>query len=51
MMDILHDNSSDDFKMLMLSKRKIESVYKLSETEKHVGGKTNVKNDDKGNLE
>ena len=39
-MDILHDNSSDDFKMLMLSKRKIESVYKLSYTEKHVGGKT-----------
>ena len=29
-MDILHDNSSDVFKMLMLSRRKIESVYKLS---------------------
>lgn len=40
MMDILHDNSSDDFKMLMLSKRKIESVYKLSQMEKYVGGKT-----------
>ena len=40
MMDILHDNSSDDFKMLMLSKRKIESVYKLSQMGKYVGGKT-----------
>lgn len=29
MMDILHDNSSDFFKMLMLSRRKIEGVYKL----------------------
>ena len=29
-MDILHDNSSDVFKMLMLSRRKIEGVYKLS---------------------
>lgn len=50
-MDSLYDKSFDIVKTLILSRKKFEGVYKVSQTERHVGDKvTKVRKDSKSKL-